>query len=160
MVDPVTLVIIGSKIVSSIFGAKKNKAKKKARKAGANIEKVRNLQAKRAFLRNYRQAQAAALVGGVASGVSVDSSAVKGTQASQQTQAQFGSFEQDVLGSYARAAGKHLDRAGRFQAFASAAALVGDIAGSGIFPTGGTPSNIGEAGTVGPANVGIPAGGN
>jgi len=74
---------IGGKLVA---GRKAKKASKAANAAQRAINKLRNKQNKRAFLRNFRQAQAQALVGGVAAGVDVGSSTVQGALAGQESQ--------------------------------------------------------------------------
>lgn len=63
--------------------------------AGANktqmkINRLRNAQAKRNFLRKFRQSQAATLSAGIASGAGLESSRVQGTTASQTAQAEVG----------------------------------------------------------------------
>ncbi len=92
---------------SVIVGKKAKKASKASNAAQRAINKLKNDQAKRAFLRNFRQAQAAALVGGISSGVTTESSGVQGTLASQATQATTGvtGFAQfDKLGAAQTAA--------------------------------------------------------
>lgn len=86
----IAVAAIGGKVLS---GRKAKKASKRANAAQRAINKLKNKQAKRAFLRKFRQFQAAALVGGVASGVSVESSGVQGTLAGQATQAATGIAE-------------------------------------------------------------------
>ncbi len=71
---------------SLVSGAKAKKASKRANASQRAINRLKNKQAKRAFLRQFRQAQAAALVGGVASGVDIASSGVQGTLSSQTSQ--------------------------------------------------------------------------
>jgi hypothetical protein len=75
---------IGGKLIA---GRKAKKASKAANAAQRAINKLKNKQNKRAFLRQFRQAQAEALVGGVAAGVDVESSTVAGVLAGQRTQA-------------------------------------------------------------------------
>lgn len=95
-------------IAGKLFaGNKAKKASKRANAAQRAINKLKNKQAKRAFLKKFRQAQAAALVGGIGSGVSVESSGVQGTLAGQATQArtavsEFNQF--DKLGAQQTAA--------------------------------------------------------
>ena len=71
-------------------GRKSSKAQKRANEAQRKINRLKNRQAKRAFLRNFRQSQAVALVQGIASGVGLESSIVQGTLASQGSQARTG----------------------------------------------------------------------
>ena len=81
---------IGGKLIA---GNKAKKASKRANAAQRAINKLKNKQAKRAFLRQFRQAQAAALVGGIAAGVDVSSSTIQGVLSSQGTQARTGVSE-------------------------------------------------------------------
>ncbi len=81
---------IGGKLIA---GRKAKKAGKRANAAQRAMNKLKNKQNKRAFLRQFRQAQAAALVGGVAAGVDIESSGIQGTLASQKTQARVGVAE-------------------------------------------------------------------
>ncbi len=60
---------------------------RKANKAQRAINRLTNRQAKRQFLRNFRQAQAATLVSSVAAGVGLESSRVQGTLSSERSQA-------------------------------------------------------------------------
>ena len=101
------VIAVASIAGSLIQGQKAKKASKKANRAQRAINRLKNAQQKRAFLRRFRQAQAAALVGATASGVDVESSLTQGTLASQQTQnivagAEFKEF--DRLGSVQAAA--------------------------------------------------------
>ena len=73
-------------IGSAISGRKAKKAQKRANDAQRKINRLKNFQAKRAFLRQVRQAQAANLTQGVAAGVGLESSRVQGTQSSQEAQ--------------------------------------------------------------------------
>lgn len=81
-----TVIAVASVVGSLIQGNKAKKASKKANRAQRAINRLKNAQQKRAFLRRFRQAQAAALVGATASGVEVESSLTQGTLASQKTQ--------------------------------------------------------------------------
>ena len=72
---------------------KAGKAEKRANQAQREINRIRNRQNQRQFLREFRQAQAAALVDATAAGVDVESSRVQGTIASQRSQAQTAGFE-------------------------------------------------------------------
>lgn len=89
--------------VGSIIQAKKGRKKGvAANEAQKKLNRKKNAQAKRAFLRQFQQAQAASLVAGIASGVGLESSIVQGQLASQATQAataikEFKEF--DVLGA-------------------------------------------------------------
>jgi len=76
-----------------IAGRKAKKAGKRANAAQRALNKLKNKQNKRTFLRNFRQAQAQALVGGVAAGVDVGSSTTQGVLASQGSQARTATAE-------------------------------------------------------------------
>ncbi len=82
-----TLIAGAGVIGGAIAGSKAKKASKRANRAQRAINKLKNEQSKRAFLRKFRQAQAAALVSGISSGVTTESSGVQGALASQATQA-------------------------------------------------------------------------
>jgi predicted DsbA family dithiol-disulfide isomerase len=64
------------------------KASKKANAAQRKINRLKNKQSKRQFLRNFRQAQASTLMESVAAGVGLESSRFQGTLSSQQAQAE------------------------------------------------------------------------
>jgi len=91
---------------ASLFeGNKARKAQNKARSQQQQSNRIRNLQAKRQFLRNFRVAQAQAIAAPLASGVQ-DSSFARATTASQGTQARVATREfnqQDALGEAASA---------------------------------------------------------
>jgi hypothetical protein len=75
----VTSIIAGTAAVAgtakSIIDAKKaKKAGKAANAAQVKANRLKNAQAKRAFLRSFQQAQAAALVSAISSGVGIESS--------------------------------------------------------------------------------------
>ncbi len=82
-----------------------SKARKKGRQANAAQKKLnrkRNAIKKRAFLRQFQQAQAARLAEGISSGVGLESSTTQGALASQATQAatQIKEFKEfDALGA-------------------------------------------------------------
>jgi hypothetical protein len=126
-------VFIGAKLLG--FGLKRS-AKKK-RKAAQRLQRIntqlRNVQARRQFVRAARGAQANALVAGAASGASLDSSGAQGNLASLQTQENVGLTEQKntqvrnfnsrVLGDKAdkrlATAGALEDASNAFQSFGS-----------------------------------------
>ena len=68
-------------------GRKAAKNQRRANEATRQINRLRNRQAKRQFLKQFRQAQAATLVEGVAAGIGLGSSRVRGTTDSQSSQA-------------------------------------------------------------------------
>ena len=74
---------------------------KKANKAQRQINRLKNAQSKRQFLRDFRAAQANVVSGAVAAGVDVESSATQGTLGSQLTQTEVALEEfkiEDALG--------------------------------------------------------------
>jgi len=98
MPDPLTVAAIGFKVGSALLGSRKKRRAKKKLAEGRRLQRqnkiLRAVQARRSFLRAARGAQAQALVAGVASGASVESSAVQGSLASIGTQARVGATEQ------------------------------------------------------------------
>jgi hypothetical protein len=125
--------------IGSIFtiGLKKH-ARAELKRAGATERisvLVRNLQRRRSFIRAARQAQAEALIGGVASGAGLESSGVQGTLASLITQEQFGVFEvreQQRRGlKVAAQRAEAQETVERAQDFESAIDTFASIAGSG-----------------------------
>ena len=76
------------KILGFDQAKKATKAQKKSNRLQRDINRLRNKQAKRDFLRNFRQTQAAQLVGATGAGVDLESSAFQGTLASERTQIQ------------------------------------------------------------------------
>jgi len=108
--------------VSSHRAAKKaTKQGKKANEAQRKANQLKNKQAKRQFLRNFRQAQAATVISSVAAGVGLDSSAFQGTLSSEKSQARLAvnEFAQaDKLGTdFMTAQNKAASASGRAQTF-------------------------------------------
>ena len=134
-----------SAIKSAQEGRKAAKAQRGANEAQRKINRLRNKQAKRQFLQNFRQAQAAAIVGAVGAGVSVESSGAQGMLASQQTQARVSTNEfniMDQLGetmaAYQNAYSKRAANAqtwGAVSSFASQFISFGSGGGGGTPPT-------------------------
>lgn len=65
---------------------KGSKAQARANEAQRKINKLKNAQSKRSFLRAFRQQQADVISAAVAAGVGIDSSAVSGTRQSMEMQ--------------------------------------------------------------------------
>jgi hypothetical protein len=86
-----------SAVAGLISGKKASDKNKDANKMQAQINKFKNRQEIRAFLRNYRQQQADALAAGVFSGIGLESSSVQGARSSLQTQARTGTREAHKL---------------------------------------------------------------
>jgi hypothetical protein len=72
--------------ISLGFGASAASKKRKAARARQQIGKISRVQQRRSFLNKFRTAQAQALVAGQASGAGLESSALRGQQASNVTQ--------------------------------------------------------------------------
>ena len=88
VLSAIALAVTAVSTVSSIKQGKKAvKGQKAANAATRKANQLRNKQAKRAFLRNFRQTQAVAISSAIASGVGLDSSLVQGTLSSEKTQA-------------------------------------------------------------------------
>lgn len=94
-IDPFTAISLGTKAVSFF---KRGSARRKLRRAN-RLDAVnvlqRNLQRRRAFIRNARAAQAQAAVAATSFEGGLDSSAFQGTSASIRTQEGFGLHEFD-----------------------------------------------------------------
>ena len=117
--------IVGT-LLSARSSRKASKQQQKANKARADIQRIKNKQAKRNFLKSFRLQQASAVVGGVAAGVDVESSRVQAQLASGQTQRRIGlqEFEQqEKLATTANiaeeASASRIRQAGVFGAVAS-----------------------------------------
>jgi hypothetical protein len=78
---------VGSAIGSARSAKKGVKAGKAANAAQLKATRLKNEQAKRSFMRKFRQAQAANLTAGIAAGVGLESSTIQGGAASLRTQA-------------------------------------------------------------------------
>lgn len=127
-------------------GKKAAKKQKKANKAQRKINQLKNKQAKRAFLRNFRMAQASTLTESVLAGAGLGSSRFQGTLASQTSQAfqavdEFN--EMDRLGGlvtrYQNAAAERQVKAAGYGAISSIASsfISFGAGGGGGAPTGG-----------------------
>jgi hypothetical protein len=132
----VAAVGVGASIVA---GKKATKQQKKANAAQRKINQLKNKQAKRAFIRNFRQQQAIALTQGIASGVGLESSLVQGTMASQAAQAktalrEFKAFD-SLGGEFTAATNRASSAAFKSAAFGQVAAFAGNFISFG----GATP---------------------
>lgn len=134
-----TAVSAASAYKSHKAGKKAAKAQKKANEAQRKINKLKNFQAKRQFLRNFRQAQANVLSSAIASGVGIESSAFVGTQESQKQQANIAVKEfarMDELGGEQTMA---MNQQARATSQAQTWGAVSSFASSFIsFPSGGS----------------------
>lgn len=139
--DPATIGLvtsIGSKVLGGLFGNSARKARRRAARARAEIERLRNFQARREFLQKFREAQAASIVRGAAQGVSVESSLIQGELSSQETQARVGTMEQDRMNTLANVANANLEKAGRYNFASDLFSTAGSILDAYPFPTSST----------------------
>ena len=88
------LVVAGASTAASVISTRKaSKAQRRSNEAQRRINRLKNFQAKRQFLRNFRQAQAQTLVSAIASGVGIESSRTQGTLSGQGSQARSATSE-------------------------------------------------------------------
>lgn len=162
MVGIVTAAVVvsaGSAIMSHKAGKKASRAQQEANEAQRKINQLKNKQAKRAFLRNFRQAQANLISASIASGVGLESSAVQGGVTSVRSQRdlavkEFG--QMDTLGGEMTAA---MNSASRNQlraqtwsavsSFAQQFIAFGGGGGGGGGGSGGGGSTVAEGGGSG-----------
>lgn len=101
-VGTIAAVVAGaSAVYSGVQGKKASKAQKRANNAQRKINQLKNRQQKRAFLRQFRQAQSDVLASSVFQGIGIESSTIQGLRGSLGTQAVTGvrEFNQmDALG--------------------------------------------------------------
>lgn len=116
-------------IGSLVSGNKARKAQNSARAAQQQANRVRNFQAKRQFLRDFRQQQAAAIANPLAAGA-VDSSFSRATQSSQGTQANIASLDFSRLNELGELASANLNSAARAQFASSVFGTLGQFANS------------------------------
>ena len=94
-------VAIGAAVVANKRASSASKKRGKANDSRKAANELRNKQARRNFLRAFRQAQANTLTAGLAAGIGLESSAVQGRRGSEVSQATTGleEFNQfDILG--------------------------------------------------------------
>ena len=134
------LVVAGASAAVSAQRAKKaSRAQRRANDAQSRINRLKNFQAKRSFLRQLRQVQAENLVGAIASGVGLESSVFQGQRSSIQKQGEVavGEFQRmDDLGAEQTA---QLNRASRYQAQAATWTAVSNFALSFASMRAGSP---------------------
>ena len=126
---------------SAYSGRKGRKAQSRANEAQRRINRFRNLQAKRSFLRNVRQAQAENLTASIAAGVGLESSRTQGTRSSQEAQARLSATEFNRMDELGGEMAAQLSRAGRYQFQAGVYGQLSNFARSFISfdSTGSTP---------------------
>ncbi|MEK9751432.1 MAG: hypothetical protein VW236_07760 [Flavobacteriaceae bacterium] len=113
--------------VGFVSGAKAAREQRGAARSQNEINLLRNIQARRDFMKDIRTARSNALLNTVASGADISSSAYQGSRASLQSQAAMGEYtmmEERRLG--ADVAAKQ-ERASRYQTIGQLAQVAGDI---------------------------------
>ena len=132
---------------SMYAGSKAKKAQKKGNEAQRAINALKNKQAKRAYLRQFRQAQAAALQASIAAGVGLESSAFQGTISSQAAQA--GTAAGEFL-KFDELGGEVANQANKAANYQFNAGVYSQVAGFASQFISFTPK-VGEVGKVGPS---------
>ena len=89
---------VAATVAGGVLGIASGRKKKKAAIARQKINKLRNFQARRAFLNTFLQAQGQALNQAAQTGADLGSSAAQGQLASNLTQTAVGLGETDVIG--------------------------------------------------------------
>lgn len=118
-----------TKVLGIKFGRTATKRRAEARMARAAITRLRNKQAKRSFLKKFRQAQAQALVEGVASGASIDSSGTQGRLAAGRSQFRTAMFEFGKMQDLSRQANRAESAADQSDQMAGTVEAFGDVIG-------------------------------
>jgi aminopeptidase N len=119
-------------VAGALSGRKSRKAQNAARRQQQQANRLRNLQSKRQFLRNFRQQQAAAIATPLAQGVA-QSSFAQATASSQRAQAGVASGEFAELSRLGEAASANLNRAATASFNAS---IFGSLAQFAVSPGG------------------------
>lgn len=132
---------------SAIAGSKSRKAQRRANDAQKKINQLKNLQQKRQFLRQYRQAQSAALIGSVGAGVGLGSSRSQAAMQSQLTQKEVAVAEFAQMDELGGEALNQMNKAAGYQGQAATWGAIGNLATSFIAFGSGT----GDVGTPGKA---------
>jgi len=133
----------GSAVAGLKAGKKSQKAQQAANAAQMKANRLKNLQAKRSFLRGFRQAQANVLSTSIASGIGLGSSRTQGTLSSERSQAGLATrefAEADRLGvETLNARNRSASQAFRSQAFGAVSSFASQFVSFGGGDTGGTP---------------------
>jgi predicted DsbA family dithiol-disulfide isomerase len=137
-------IALGVAAVGAVAGAKQakkaTKAGKRANEAQRKANQLKNKQAKRQFLRNFRQAQASTIISSVMAGVGLESSAFQGTLASEKSQARLAVrefAEADKLGAeFTQAQNQQASAAGRAQTFGAISSFASSFVGGFGQPKG------------------------
>lgn len=126
-------VIAGVSAVASFSAARKGrKAQERANESQRRINRLRNMQAQRGFLRGFRQQYADVITAGLAQGVGLGSSTLQGVRSSliSQRDTSLGEFEKmDDLGAEMTA---QLGQASKYQGLSSMYSTIGSVASSFI----------------------------
>ena len=119
-------------------------ARKRARRAQIQIQRIQNAQARRQFLRQFRGAQATALAVAGAQIGGLESSRARGQVASLVTQARFGLFEQGLQSKFSEIAQTNIARAERREFRAGVLSAISDFAiqGAGLYGGRGSTGGV------------------
>lgn len=118
---------------------KSSRAQQDANEAQRKINQLKNKQAKRQFLRNFRQAQANVLSAAIAAGVGLDSSAFQGTLQSERSQKNVALREFAQMDEFGGEMTNAMNATSRYNARAATWGAVSNFASSFIaFPTKGS----------------------
>ena len=122
-------VTVVSKIISFGLSSAASKKRRRAARAGREITRIRNFQARRGFIRKFRTLQAEQLLEGTREG-GLESSRFQGAQAGLQTRGtQFLAENQDQL-QLGRRINRNLEGAERDESTAAIFSGIADAAGS------------------------------
>lgn len=116
--------------VSAALGAKADRKQRSGQRALNQGRKIQSLQERTQFIRQFRQARAQSLAGGIASGAGIESSGIQGTLQSVRAQATLGLAEQGELMRLQAFANKRFEQAGRLNSAANFVGAMGQIAGT------------------------------
>lgn len=125
-----TAVAVVSTGASLIQGKKASKNQARANEEQRKINRLKNEQAKRAFLRNFRQTQATNMVATIGRGVGLDSSGYQGTAASEVSQRNLAIKEFNELNQLGAAAAAFSTKAAQQSYQSQAYGTIGSIASS------------------------------
>jgi len=128
-------VSVGSSLVGAGKAKKARKARQKADLYQKKQNKLRQFQATRQFMRQFRQAQAAQYSNALAMGIDLESSVIQGNLASQSSQARTALGELAEMNIYADTQAKYLGQASKYDYQSQLAGVIGNFAGS--FMSGG-----------------------
>ncbi len=124
-----TAVVAGASAVASYrSGRKASKAQSKANDNQREINRLKNQQAQRAFMRQFRQAQADVITGGVFQGIGLEGSTVQGQLVSNTAQMNTARREFAEMNRLGDAMTSNLNRASRYGFQANTFGQIGSLA--------------------------------